>query len=274
MLRKQRAHWEMVFALGAPAGLEAIQQATFDVVVTDMRMPYIDGFELLSHVRDRDPTTIRMLLSGFYEPSARSRVAPVVHQVLHKPCSSQDLTAAVQRGCAIRARFVHEPLQALLGRIAGLPPCVVDAAIADHIARDAALSARILELTRTSPSALDSPLTSIPDAVSRLGLEHIAAVAIATESDQNRRSEVAGESLIDVISTTMIALAMPEHELTIAARLHEPGATRSSLERELIGTTHTDLGAYLLIRWGLPVEMSERLARRIDDARQLTREVG
>ena len=37
--------WDMSFVLGGPAAIAEVQQNAFDVVVTDMRMPMVDGAE-------------------------------------------------------------------------------------------------------------------------------------------------------------------------------------------------------------------------------------
>ena len=64
LLRKQRKQWDMSFALGAGAALEELARTPFDVVVTDMRMPGMDGAELLAHVKERYPSVARIVLSG------------------------------------------------------------------------------------------------------------------------------------------------------------------------------------------------------------------
>ncbi len=46
LLRAKRHQWEMVFANGAAAALEAMARAPFDAIVSDMRMPGMDGAEL------------------------------------------------------------------------------------------------------------------------------------------------------------------------------------------------------------------------------------
>ena len=49
-------------------GLRLFQAGTFDVVVTDYRMPRMNGAEVIERIRQLDPTARIILLSGFVEP--------------------------------------------------------------------------------------------------------------------------------------------------------------------------------------------------------------
>ena len=64
LLRPMRAEWHMEFAPSAPAALEILARGPFDAVVTDMRMPGMDGAELLDEVKRRHPHVVRIVLSG------------------------------------------------------------------------------------------------------------------------------------------------------------------------------------------------------------------
>jgi len=79
MLRSQRNEWEMAFAPGGGAALAIMEAAPFDVVVSDMRMPEMDGATLLTQVRNLYPQVVRIVLSGHAELSAALRVVPVAH---------------------------------------------------------------------------------------------------------------------------------------------------------------------------------------------------
>lgn len=50
MLRPMRTEWEMRFVDSSGAAINCIQSDTFDVIVSDMRMPNMDGAELLKEV--------------------------------------------------------------------------------------------------------------------------------------------------------------------------------------------------------------------------------
>jgi DNA-binding NtrC family response regulator len=53
MLRSMRAEWEMEFVESAEAALRLLDQKPFDVIVSDMRMPRMNGAELLAGVMKR-----------------------------------------------------------------------------------------------------------------------------------------------------------------------------------------------------------------------------
>jgi len=103
VLRKDRSRWEMVFVGGGEAALEELKKSPFDVVVSDMRMPGMDGAQLLRRVKDDYPAIVRIVLSGHAWPEAVANVLPVVNQFVAKPCDVTTLQAVIERGCQLRA---------------------------------------------------------------------------------------------------------------------------------------------------------------------------
>ena len=93
VLHRDRKRWDMTFALGGEAALEHIGQTTFDIVVSDLRMPMIDGVAVLAVVKRRAPLTVRVLLSG----SDCDAIAAEVDELLVKPCSAMTLRATLER---------------------------------------------------------------------------------------------------------------------------------------------------------------------------------
>lgn len=93
MLHKDRKRWDMEFALGGQAALAALALAPFDCVVTDLRMPIVDGAAVLDVVRREHPTTRCVLLSG----SDCVKAAGEVDETLAKPCSASMLRATLER---------------------------------------------------------------------------------------------------------------------------------------------------------------------------------
>jgi len=102
-LRPQRQAWEMLFASSGADALAELDRAPCDVVVSDMRMPGMDGATLLGKIEQSHPTAIRIVLSGSTEREVVMRAAAVAHRLLAKPCDVDELVRVLARSCSLRA---------------------------------------------------------------------------------------------------------------------------------------------------------------------------
>ena len=96
-LRDMRREWNMLFATSARDALEFFEQYQIDLIVSDMRMPQLDGAELLGEVKKRDPRTIRFILSGQTSAEDAKRLEGVCQQFLSKPCDTEKLIALARQ---------------------------------------------------------------------------------------------------------------------------------------------------------------------------------
>jgi len=94
MLRSMRHEWKMSFAETGQEALAILANQPFDVVVVDMRMPGMDGVQLLSEVRKRHQI-IRIVLSGTADREAILRAVGLAHQYLSKPCDAETLKSVL-----------------------------------------------------------------------------------------------------------------------------------------------------------------------------------
>src|SRR6266536_3212162 len=117
VLRRQRKEWDMVFSVGGEAALAELEREPADVVVSDMRMPGMDGAELLERVKELYPSTARIVLSGHAELEAAVRALPVAHQYLSKPFDADQLISVINRTTSLHDHL-NDP--SLRGMIAGL----------------------------------------------------------------------------------------------------------------------------------------------------------
>jgi HD-like signal output (HDOD) protein len=321
-LRKHRDRWTMVFAGSGEAALAEVRLAGFDVVVSDMRMPGMDGAALLASIREHDPTTIRMILSGFSDRNAIVRALPVAHQFFNKPCDLQELSAAIDRACDLRVMFDSGSLRAVIGQLDALPaaPGVYHelAAMIGHadataevvaavVERDVGLCARVLQVASSSFFGSEHPVRSIVEAVTCIGIEMVGGLALASHAlgasgdrlpPEFSLAELQHHSLmvartarelaspaaaadafiaglVHDIGEIVIATALPATHAAITAQVRAmgatgpmrvPGATRSAVERRVLGTSHAELGADLLGLWGLPLAIIDAVAHQHDQA--------
>ena len=93
---------ELVFATSGGEALQLMATEPFDVIVTDMRMPGMDGAQLLEEVSRIHPKTVRIVLSGQADQDSMFRAVRTTHQYLSKPCNAETLKSTVERVCKLQ----------------------------------------------------------------------------------------------------------------------------------------------------------------------------
>ena len=97
LLRTQRDRWEMVFVEGGVAALETLRAGHYDVVVSDYRMPEMDGAELLERVRVDSPTTAGVILSGQTNDDNLPQILTLADEFIDKPSTPDEIVAVLER---------------------------------------------------------------------------------------------------------------------------------------------------------------------------------
>jgi DNA-binding NtrC family response regulator len=102
-------------AQGAIQGIATIQLfGPYAIVVTDMRMPGMDGASFLAQVHQMAPKTVTMLLTGRRDLDATIVAVNEGHifRYLKKPCKKEDLVNAIRQGLAqYRTNLTNPGLQ-------------------------------------------------------------------------------------------------------------------------------------------------------------------
>ncbi len=310
MLHADRKRWDMEFVVGGEGALQACQTRTFDVVVSDMRMPGMDGATLLGFIRDRFPSAARIVLSGYTDVALATRAVHVAHRFLAKPCDAAELRTTIERVCALQDILCKAELRQVVGSIGELPslsntytslteavsdPDASIAQVAEIIELDLAMSAKVLQLVNSAFFGLGQKVTSLSGAVGYLGMEMIKNLALASETfrifapDARISQEVYESMQLHGHRTAAIVRRLPvgpkiRDTVVVAALLHDVGeiilaskmpdefcSTRSrarerscpivDAEEELLGTSHAEIGAYLLGLWGVPNLAVEAIAQ-------------
>lgn len=94
--RLQRRGIQVCLASSGPEALTAVCRECFDVVVTDLKMPGMDGLSLLDHLQKTAPTLPVVLLTGHAgEDEAAEALRRGAMAYLHKPCDLETLLEKV-----------------------------------------------------------------------------------------------------------------------------------------------------------------------------------
>ncbi len=111
-LGSQRQVWDVDFVDSGVAALERMAGAEpYDAVVTDFRMPGMDGGQLLRAVRDLHPDTARLVLTGHTDRDDLIGVLSVANCFLDKPCDRGLLIDAIEHALAVRDAHVRRPVR-------------------------------------------------------------------------------------------------------------------------------------------------------------------
>jgi CheY-like chemotaxis protein len=95
LIRLYRPAWTVSCVSSGTEALRQLGQSSIDVVISDLRMPGIDGITLLQVVRDRYPVTARVVQSSQIATIDASLLRSLAHRVLPKPAPLEALLGAL-----------------------------------------------------------------------------------------------------------------------------------------------------------------------------------
>ncbi|NOZ08751.1 MAG: response regulator [FCB group bacterium] len=182
-LRHKRSDWEMEFYTSAVDALTAINDNPCDVVVTDIRMPGMDGVELIERISQQYPTTIRIMLSGQSDNDKFIKSGHLAHYFLNKPTDAETISEVIERMLKVRDKVSNSRMSLLMSlrSIPSLPTLYsqlvmeinsehsTSNTIAAIIEKDIGMTAKILKLVNSSFYGMRNKVHSVAFAISLLG---------------------------------------------------------------------------------------------------------
>lgn len=194
MLYSRRGKWHMEFVDSGTKALERLKQEHFQVVVSDMRMPGMDGAELLEQVRKLSPCTVRLILSGHSECDGVLRTVRPAHQYLAKPVERECLEQVIQNALDLQEMLAQASLTDLLSQMESLPAlpsmfvalldeiesegCSLNK-VGELISRDMGMTATMLKLVNSAFFGLPRKVSNPAQAVALLGMDTIKALVLS-----------------------------------------------------------------------------------------------
>jgi putative nucleotidyltransferase with HDIG domain len=226
-LHHERCGWDVSFAVGGEAALARLHDEPFDVVVTDMRMPRVDGAAILQALHDERPATVRIVLSGQAEMATAMRTVPLAHQFVAKPCSARELRHTIELATGLQESLRRTGLLPIVGEVQTLPsppgivlelnrllavPDVNVQMVIDIVSQDPAICAKLLQMVNSAFFGLGQRVTDIAMAVRYLGLSTVQSLAVAVHAFEALQSD---SNLLGVVD------GVREHSLVVAELAHE-----------------------------------------------------
>jgi HD-like signal output (HDOD) protein len=256
-LHDMRLEWDMQFAPGGHAALEVLAHQPFDAVITDMRMPSMDGAQLLDCVKDRYPEIVRIILSGQSEKEAVLRSIAPAHQYLAKPCDIRELKLRLNQAFSSRDLVRNPTIAATIARLRSIPslPAIYNeltAALRSEttslgrieaiIAKDIGMATKILQLANSAFIGAHGRVSSLRQAVSLIGIETVRTLTLSIHVFSQFDQKSAAASYIPALWDHSVCVA------SLAQRIAASETANKSMAEECFsaGLLH-DAGKIVLL---------------------------
>lgn len=300
--------YEVITAESGQEALNILGNEKVDVIVSDMKMPKMTGYELLSEVKKRFPNIVRIILSGFSDErivfdALQKNIAKLY---ILKPWENAVLINTIEKVFQIENVLKNNKnVLKLVNNASELPTIktsyqnIINVIendgeiykIVDAIEHDNSIVIKLLHIVNSSYYAIKTG--SIKRAVAYLGLDNIKNIVIASafidglsfNSKDNKKLEELWEHafisnrIISIIYNEFLNKKIPETEMN-AGLLSNVGIifmihsfqnkymeifdeieihhnSLIELENKAFGTTHQEVGGYLLQWWDIPLPIVE-----------------
>jgi putative nucleotidyltransferase with HDIG domain len=311
-LRKMRNEWDIAFATSAAQALAILDDHPMDVIISDMKMPEMDGSQLLAEVKKRHPQIVRLILSGHVEQETTIQSVQYAHQCLSKPCDVTLLKQTLAKLFSLRDILSDNAIKKIVSQIESLPslPTIYTEIMAEMqsddpsinnvgaiIGRDVSMTAKILQVVNSVFFGLPQKISNPGQAVMLLGLEAIKSlvlsvkvfsefsqrkyswfnidaifnhsIAVSTHAKTIVKCEQMHQDLINYslmagllhdLGKLILATNFKDTYRQVLAEFNNSDSQLWELEYATFGTSHAEIGAYLMGLWNLENPIIEAIA--------------
>ncbi len=296
--------YPVYLASSGEEALEILSTKPVGIIISDIRMPKMDGYTLLKHVRDKYPEVIRIILSGYADEEllVKAFQKNLAKMYLVKPWDNEDLLQMIDSFFNLEERLQGKNLPFHLNHLEDLPPLgftyykIQDLIekdrsmeeIAAAVEEDPAIAARLLRVVNSAFFRVNTG--SIKDALVYLGLVNTKNVILtSTVFDWLGRDRVGNlyqetlwkhssvcNKVVNALFRYLLEKEVPKTHAT-AGLFHDLGrvflikyfgtdyphkkekteTTISEREKSVLGIEHSEMGAFLLNWWELPLPIIE-----------------
>jgi putative nucleotidyltransferase with HDIG domain len=247
-----RTEWHMEFVTNGEEALTRLEELDFDAIISDLKMPNMNGAELLDEVARRHPRVARIVLSAQADEDLVFESVNTAHQFISKTSDAKLLMKKIRKVVLMRqTRMSSELIETIcaIDRLPSVPDvyCELVEAVADPntsvtdlaaiVEREGAISAKVLQLANSAFFGLRGEVCSVSNAVSYLGVETLRYLVLMVGVCDQFRSQHFSKAFMEgvwshSVQTASLARVIAEAEQTsramaeqafVAALLHDVG---------------------------------------------------
>lgn len=252
--------WDVSFASSGEDALKVLAETPdYDVIISDIDMPNMDGAELLSIVMEEYPDIVRIVLSDHSGESVALKTIKSAHQFLLKPCDLDIMLYTIERPCKLRDLLKNDSLRRMITGIRDLPslPSLYGLIVKEMnspsanlkkvgyiISQDVSMSAKILQIINSAYFGLPKEIVDPQQAAIYLGIDTLKALVLSIHvfSTLKEESEFKGFSLGEMWKHSLMTGSLARD---IARSIL---SDQKVLEEALIAGLLHDIGKLILLK--------------------------
>ena len=226
VLRRKVRDWDLHFFLSADEALQKMEEMPVDAIVTDMRMPHMDGATFMKEVATRFPDTIRFILSGYADSESLGRALSYTHQFFAKPWDADVFVQLISQTLKQKELTIDDNIRPFITKLGSLPSlpslyqelrkCIDDqGSLSDAtkiVSKDVAMTAKILQMMNSAFFGFSQQITSISQAITLLGLDNLCSIVLSSQVFQPYKSKkgVDQEVLTEIIEHSLLTARLAQ----------------------------------------------------------------
>jgi len=241
----QQSGWQVATVHNAFAAIDALAKTKFDILISLLTLPKVNGVDLLKAVADKFPSIVRVLINDGAETQAKSKLAENSHLLYDLPLDIDKVNSAIARLSASKSAITKDAIVKAVANVKTLPspPKVYmqlnamlkhsntdSQKISEVIAQDPALAAKVLQFSNNALMSKGKSLTSIADAITKMGVDTLCCIVMTAELF-SYEPDIQDFSIVQEqlhgLSTARLAASMVKPELKqqamLAGLLHDIG---------------------------------------------------
>ncbi len=214
---------EIFSAATASDAIQIMKNSEIDLIVSDLKMPTVDGVALLKIVAEKFPETIRFAMTGYNEAKKILKVIGLSHKIFSKPINENLLKESIKYAFEFKERINNPKILKLVSGTKTIPSpsqTYIEIVkelqkedfslknVTEIISKDVGLFSNILKIVNSSYFGIPKRIETAQEAITFLGMDAIKSIVIFSEiSINNKEANILKNLPIDDINkhSTIVA---------------------------------------------------------------------
>jgi HD-like signal output (HDOD) protein len=277
ILSRKDEHFNYFFATSGEEGLKIIQEYKVDIVISDMKMPIMDGANFLSHVYLYNPNIKRLILSGYSDEHLAIKSLKYAHQFIAKPIDANKINQLILQLIRYEEYLNNPSIRDVINNISILPTIpklyleieeelksenYSIRKIAEKVSQDISISVKLLQIVNSAFFGISRNIVDPKIAVNLLGIEIVKSVVLFSGLFKDKKNDARVNNFLEKIWEHSFRVA------TIMQKIIKIVLKDQKIADEAfgIGIIH-DIGILVMLEIKDYINIAEKL---FDDEKDLT----